>query len=67
MSIQKVMVVGAGQMGSGIAQVFAQSGYEVILNDLNQEALQKGIRFIEKVLSKDVAKGKITEKTKRMH
>lgn len=64
MSIQKVMVVGAGQMGSGIAQVFAQSGYEVILNDLNQEALQKGIRFIEKVLSKDVAKGKITEKNK---
>lgn len=64
MSIQKVMVVGAGQMGSGIAQVFAQSGYEVILNDLNQEALQKGIRFIEKVLNKDVAKGKITEKNK---
>ncbi|WP_068673847.1 3-hydroxybutyryl-CoA dehydrogenase [Oceanobacillus sp. Castelsardo] len=64
MSIKKVMVVGAGQMGSGIAQVFAQSGYEVVLNDLNEEALQKGIRFIEKVLSKDVSKGKITEERK---
>lgn len=64
MSINHVMVVGAGQMGSGIAQVFAQSGYQVKLNDVNEEALEKGFGFIEKILSKDVSKGKITEDEK---
>lgn len=64
MSIQKVMIIGAGQMGSGIAQVFAQSGYEVVLHDLQEEALQKGIGLIEKILNKDVSKGKITEENK---
>ncbi|WP_156290214.1 3-hydroxybutyryl-CoA dehydrogenase [Oceanobacillus salinisoli] len=64
MSAKKVMVVGAGQMGSGIAQVFAQSGFEVILNDVKKEALNKGKAHIEKILSKDVAKGKITEENK---
>ncbi|WP_067728468.1 3-hydroxybutyryl-CoA dehydrogenase [Oceanobacillus damuensis] len=64
MAIKKVMVVGAGQMGSGIAQVCAQSGFEVLLNDMNEEALQKGLHQIEKLLERNVEKGKITEEDK---
>lgn len=61
MTIQKVMVVGAGQMGSGIAQVIAQSGIEVILNDIKEEFLERGINTITKNLSRDVEKGRKTE------
>lgn len=64
MSIKNVMVIGAGQMGSGIAQVFAQSGYNVKLNDLTEEALQRGINGIEKILSRNVEKGRMTEDDK---
>ncbi|RKQ31547.1 3-hydroxybutyryl-CoA dehydrogenase [Oceanobacillus halophilus] len=64
MSVKKVMIVGAGQMGSGIAQVFAQSGFQVILNDVTEDALNKGKASIEKILTKDVTKGKITEEDK---
>ncbi|WP_085994011.1 3-hydroxybutyryl-CoA dehydrogenase [Oceanobacillus senegalensis] len=64
MSINKVMVIGAGQMGSGIAQVFAQSGFEVLLNDVKEEARKKGYNQIEKILTKDVTKEKITEADK---
>ncbi|MFY3792985.1 3-hydroxybutyryl-CoA dehydrogenase [Ureibacillus sp. MALMAid1270] len=64
MAIQKVMVIGAGQMGSGIAQVCAQSGYEVILNDIKQEFLDRGIGAITKNLSRDVEKGRKTEEEK---
>ncbi|WP_163527457.1 3-hydroxybutyryl-CoA dehydrogenase [Halobacillus ihumii] len=60
MSINQVMVIGAGQMGAGIAQVFAQSGLNVKLNDMNEEALQKGIAGIEKRLQRAVDKGKLT-------
>ena len=45
MEIKKVMVVGAGQMGSGIAQVCAQAGYQVFLNDVKDEYLDKGILY----------------------
>lgn len=55
------MVIGAGQMGSGIAQVFAQSGFDVKLNDLSEEALQKGLATMEKLLSRNVDKGRMTE------
>lgn len=64
MSIKKVMVIGAGQMGAGIAQVCAQSGFDVILNDMNENALQKGLNNIEKLLSRNVEKGRMTETDK---
>jgi len=64
MAIQKVMVIGAGQMGSGIAQVCAQAGYDVILNDIKQEFWDRGIGVITKNLSRDVEKGRKTETEK---
>lgn len=64
MDVQKVMVIGAGQMGSGIAQVCAQAGYEVVLNDLKDEFVQKGLNVITKNLSLQVEKGRMTEDEK---
>jgi len=65
MGIQNVMVVGAGQMGAGIAQVFAQSGFNVRLNDMNSEALEKGMQHIEGLLTRAVKKERITEDEKQ--
>ncbi|MFC7391889.1 3-hydroxybutyryl-CoA dehydrogenase [Scopulibacillus cellulosilyticus] len=64
MNINKIMVIGAGQMGAGIAQVCAVSGYDVLLYDANEEALDRGIKGIEKRLARDVTKGKISEDDK---
>ena len=64
MGIQKVMVIGAGQMGSGIAQVCAQAGYEVKLNDMKQEFFERGLGVITKNLSRDVEKGRKIEEEK---
>jgi 3-hydroxybutyryl-CoA dehydrogenase len=64
MTIKKVMVIGAGQMGAGIAQVHAQAGFDVLLNDMNEEALEKGIQGIEKLLTRAVDKERITEEDK---
>ncbi|MFZ0474830.1 MAG: 3-hydroxybutyryl-CoA dehydrogenase [Halobacillus sp.] len=64
MSINKVMVIGAGQMGAGIAQVFAQSGLYVKLNDLNQDALNNGLDGIKKRLDRAVEKGKLSTEGK---
>lgn len=64
MSIQNVMVIGAGQMGSGIAQVCAQAGFNVKLNDMKQEAYDRGIANIMKNLSRNVEKGRMTEDEK---
>ncbi len=64
MDIKKIMVVGAGQMGSGIAQVAAQSGYDVVLNDISMEFVKKGYSNIEKILARNVSKGKISEEEK---
>lgn len=61
MMIEKVLVIGAGQMGSGIAQVCAMSGYDVILHDLKEEFVQKGILNISKNLNRQVEKGKISD------
>lgn len=63
-AIQKVMVVGAGQMGSGIAQVCAQAGFDVILNDMKQEFFDRGLGVIEKNLARDVEKGRKSEEEK---
>ena len=65
MTIQKVMVIGAGQMGSGIAQVCAQAGFDVKLNDIKQEFFERGIGVITKNLSRDVEKGRKTEEEKQ--
>jgi 3-hydroxybutyryl-CoA dehydrogenase len=64
MGIQKVMVIGAGQMGSGIAQVCAMSGYEVLLHDLKDEYVEKGLGTIAKNLSRQVEKGKMESEGK---
>lgn len=64
MNIKKVMVIGAGQMGAGIAQVHAQAGFEVLLNDMNEEALEKAIKNIEKLLTRGVDKERITNEEK---
>ena len=64
MGIQKVMVIGAGQMGSGIAQVCAMSGYEVLLHDLKDEYVEKGLGNIAKNLSRQVEKGKMESEEK---
>ena len=61
MELKKVMVIGAGQMGSGIAQVMAAHGVEVVLRDIKQEFVDRGIKNIEKNLTRSVEKGRITE------
>lgn len=66
MELQKVMVIGAGQMGSGIAQVMAAHGVEVTLRDIKQEFVDRGIAKIEKSLDHSVAKGRITEDDKKV-
>lgn len=65
MMIQKVLVVGAGQMGSGIAQVLAQAGIEVILNDISVERVNRGIETITSLLSRNVQKGRMMEEDKQ--
>ncbi|QVK19105.1 3-hydroxybutyryl-CoA dehydrogenase [Mycoplasmatota bacterium] len=60
----KVLIIGSGTMGSGIAQVIAQSGQTVILNDISSELVEKGYQKITRNLEKLVSKGKITEEQK---
>nr|WP_258567753.1 3-hydroxybutyryl-CoA dehydrogenase [Paenactinomyces guangxiensis] len=62
--IKRVSVLGAGQMGSGIAQVAAQAGYQVSMLDTKEEFLQRGINRIGKNLERSVAKERITEDEK---
>lgn len=64
MKVEKVMVVGAGQMGSGIAQVCAQAGYDVILNDLNLQLTEQGKNTIRINLLRQVNKNRM--KTEEM-
>jgi 3-hydroxybutyryl-CoA dehydrogenase len=61
MEIKKVCVLGAGLMGSGIAQVCAQAGYEVTMRDIEQRFVDGGMNSIKKNLNRDVEKGKITK------
>ena len=62
--MKTIMVIGAGQMGSGIAQVAAQAGYEVILNDIKEEFVTRGQQGIEKNLTRSVEKGKLSAEDK---
>lgn len=59
--MKKICVLGAGTMGAGIAQVFAAKGYEVVLRDIKDEFVERGISGIKKGLSKLVAKGKMAQ------
>lgn len=59
--VKVVGIIGAGTMGHGIAQVAAQSGYQVILNDLNEAALSKGLEAVKKNLQRAVSKERISE------
>jgi len=65
MENQRIMVIGAGQMGSGIAQVAAEAGYGVILHDVQADFVKNGMSRIDKALSSQVQKGKIDEEKKR--
>jgi len=64
LTVNKIFVAGAGQMGSGIAQVAAQAGCEVTLNDLNHDLVARGLSVIEKNLARDVTKGRLSEEEK---
>lgn len=64
MQIKTFGVIGAGQMGSGIAQVAAMSGLDVIMNDIKAEFVERGLATITKILSRSVDKGKITGEEK---
>jgi len=61
MAIKKIGVVGAGTMGTGIAQVAAASGFEVVLNDVADDLIQRSLKIVDKSLAKLSEKGKIEE------
>lgn len=64
MDITTFGVIGAGQMGNGIAQVAAQAGLNVIMNDIKEEFVQRGLENINKLLTKGVEKGKLAREEK---
>ncbi len=64
MEIKTFGVIGAGQMGAGIAQVAAASGLNVIMNDIKTEFVERGLATITKILARSVEKGKMTEDDK---
>ncbi|MEL6518046.1 MAG: 3-hydroxybutyryl-CoA dehydrogenase [Pseudomonadota bacterium] len=61
MDIKTVGIVGAGQMGNGIAHVFAMAGYDVLMNDISQDSLDRAIEVIAGNLARQVSRSKITE------
>ena len=65
MKIEKIGVIGAGQMGNGIGHVAAQSGYSVVLVDISEDALAAALKTIEKNMDRQVAKGKMEEADKK--
>src|SRR3972149_2974399 len=64
MDIKTIGIIGAGRMGAGIAQVMAASGFEIILMDIKDEFIRRGIDNIKKGLAKALEKGKITPEEK---
>ncbi|WCR10416.1 3-hydroxybutyryl-CoA dehydrogenase [Paracoccus stylophorae] len=65
MAIQSVGVIGAGQMGNGIAHVFALAGYDVLMTDISQDALDKAMSLIERNMDRQVSRNKITAEEKK--
>jgi 3-hydroxybutyryl-CoA dehydrogenase len=65
MKIKQVGVIGAGQMGNGVAHVVALAGYDVLLNDLNKERVDEALATINGNLARQVSSGKITEKDRK--
>ena len=63
--IRKIGIIGTGQMGNGIAHVVALSGYEVVLNDLSKEKVDKALEVIDNNLSRQVASGKISDESRQ--
>ncbi len=61
----KAFVIGAGTMGAGIVQAFAEAGFEVVMRDLKEEFVKKGLSSIEKTLERTVEKGRMTEERKQ--
>ena len=64
MEIKKVGVVGGGIMGGGIAQISAQAGYQVVISEINDELLNKGLAGINSILTRSVDKGRISQEDK---
>ncbi|WP_136648600.1 3-hydroxybutyryl-CoA dehydrogenase [Paracoccus aeridis] len=64
MAVQSVGVVGAGQMGNGIAHVFALAGYDVLMNDISAEAMEKAVALIDRNLERQVSRDKISAEDK---
>ena len=64
MSVKTFGVIGAGQMGNGIAQVAATSGLDVVMNDIKDEFVERGLATITKILTRSVDKGKMSEDDK---
>ena len=64
MTVKTFGVIGAGQMGAGIAQVAAMSGLDVIMNDIKSEFVEKGLEGITKILGRSVEKGKMSAENK---
>ncbi|MGO4853876.1 3-hydroxybutyryl-CoA dehydrogenase [Phaeovulum sp. W22_SRMD_FR3] len=64
MDIQSVGIVGAGQMGNGIAHVFALAGFDVLLNDISAEGLQKAVAIIDRNIERQVSRGKVSAEDK---
>ena len=61
MVIERIAVLGAGQMGNGIAQVAACAGYDVVMIDIKQDYVDKGLAAIEHSLNRVVSKGRMTQ------
>jgi 3-hydroxybutyryl-CoA dehydrogenase len=64
MEISSVGIVGAGQMGNGIAHVFALAGYDVLMTDISQDSLDKAVALIDRNIERQVARGKVTPEAK---
>jgi len=66
MGINKIGVIGCGLMGRGIAEISAKAGYDVVISEISQELLDKGMQAIDVSISRAVAAGKITEDDKKI-
>ena len=64
-TIKRVGVIGAGQMGSGIAHVCALAGYDVVINDIDTQKIEDGLRVIDRNMSRQVSRGIVGELDKR--